>query len=837
LTKSDKNVDLNDWVSERVQRIAFDFNESDVPSLLNKLEWFTDNSTLENLESKPHVYEEAWLCQFRMIVRAFENVSAIPDASVLITVLRMTKERLALLISLEEKLLELRTKRSVISLRSTLVKLIEHLIAKLGSSQDITFKIHHCCRLEKRDILVCLHLKNSGSTPIRNLQVTLEPTKSTAQVDIHFLAQGESQEIELRGSDLRESESDSFCLIWTGHNLEYEKFEGKREICANKFDTFDSNETPTEIGDSPYVCGDPVKTDRRDMFFGRSVELDQIHRLIATSGNSVLLEGNRRAGKSSILYQLEGLDGVPGWLGVYCSLQGADGAKEGGIPTATVFRHVTYEVAQSIRKLTGSVTLPDGSVLDSQHRLGISRALQNVISNESPSHDFRVCLELFVEELRAKNLSLLLMLDEFDKLQEGIESKVTLPEVLENFRYLLQSIPGFCAILTGSRRMQQMREEHWSALYGLGTRIGVTAISESAASSLITEPVKGRLKFTKESIEMAKHLTACQPYLLQCLCNRVFDIAAQTGDRLITTDHVSRASKAFVEDNEHFAALWDYAANERRRFILMLLNTADRNSVPMRFNAIQSRLYEHGLRIRQETLIRDIETLRELEVVELKEGAAYALAIPMMGQWLDGHKDFEIALNLAKESTDDLETPKSAKSGILPEIEGAEQRVHSQVAKYEEEVRAAARNNRLAEHLSKAPKEPNFEDQFSYDHEAYIQEQFALMEPGPEDFFDAQHEAYLREQEALMEPNYEDFIEAQYEASLEGSTGLDDEEQEDRPYQKTAEEEEEEFLEQFDDDEEAEYYLKLCDRELMEEELLDGGERVQGDEEDFPDQY
>ena len=60
------------------------------------------------------------------------------------------------------------------------------------------------------------------------------------------------------------------------------------------------------------------------------------------------------------------------------------------------------------------------------------------------------------------------MLDQFDKLQEGIDNGITSPQVPENIRYLVQTYPRFSAILTGSRSMKRLREEYSSALYGLG---------------------------------------------------------------------------------------------------------------------------------------------------------------------------------------------------------------------------------------------------------------------------------------------------------------------------------------------------------------------------------
>jgi type I restriction enzyme M protein len=90
-------------------------------------------------------------------------------------------------------------------------------------------------------------------------------------------------------------------------------------------------------------------------------------------------------------------------------------------------------------------------------------------------------------------LGLVLMLDEFDKLQEGIDNGVTSPQVPENIRFLIQTYPKFSAILTGSRRLKRLREEYWSALYGLGTSIPVTALDTESARKVVTEPVRDQL--------------------------------------------------------------------------------------------------------------------------------------------------------------------------------------------------------------------------------------------------------------------------------------------------------------------------------------------------------
>jgi type I restriction enzyme M protein len=507
---------------------------------------------------------------------------------------------------------------------------------------------------------VTLRIQNQGTLPLRNLRFWGE---SFNDFQIHFLAAGDFADSELSIVAENSEKQLELTVQWECLTLEGEELSGTKDLRLSVVSGQPIHEV-FDLGASPYVTGDPVKSDRNDVFFGREELILQIKRQILHSGNVVLLEGNRRAGKSSVLWHLEGDRAIPGWLGVYCSLQGAEGNSAGGVPTADVFRGIAYEIVQSVRKLNGSVVMPDGSILDSDRKLGIARSLRQGISDEAPFQDFREYLELILDTLAQRQLGLLLMLDEFDKLQEGIDNGITSPQVPENIRFLVQSYAKFSAILTGSRRLKRMREEYWSALFGLGTRLGVTALPIDAASLLITEPIAGRLAFTKTAVNRAYELTAGQPYLLQCLCNRVFDIAARTGIRSISLDHIKDAAEALVEDNEHFASLWDYTEFDRRRFLLYLLHREENGPDPMRLGVIEAKLEEAGIELREEIIIADLEYLRELELVDLhgeSTGAWYSLTIPMMGQWLDSQQDYEVLRSRARAEAEDI-------SGRLSEI-------------------------------------------------------------------------------------------------------------------------------------------------------------------------
>ncbi|TWT80648.1 putative type I restriction enzymeP M protein [Planctomycetes bacterium CA13] len=642
--------------------------------------WLDVGSSAEGIEEltkqSPLV---PWAIVFQMAVDPLERVTAIPDTAAIYSLLQSTK--IGLGAALDKIQGSLPNEQRARELTEELSSRITWHLSNLISAVKLVVDVVDASFVDRETMKVSVRITNAGKLPLHDLDFEFKPPLTPKQGSrFPFVGPGSSIEIDFSGSNQWYSDdqltalqwtSPDVVLSWSGRTIAGTSFREARELAIDfdapsVNDAVDQSELTTRSGGSPYICGDPVKPERGEVFFGREELLKQIRRMVIDSGNVVLLEGNRRAGKSSVLWHLEGTTAIPGWMGVYCSLQGAEGDSKGGIPTADVFRAIAYELVQSVRKLNGSAVLPDGTILDENRKMGISRSLRKGISDDAPFQDFREYVEMILDALSSQNLGILLMLDEFDKLQEGIDKGVTSPQVPENIRFLVQSLPRFSAILTGSRRLKRMREEYWSALFGLGTRLGVSSLPKPAASRLIVEPVKGQLAFATPAVDRCYELTAGQPYLLQCLCNRIFDIAAQSKLRSITIDHVDQAAEALVEDNEHFASLWDYTECDRRRFLLIVLWQERNGSDPMRLGAIQAKLEQAGVEVREETLMEDLEYLRELELIDLNSesgGASYTLAIPMMGQWLDLQQDYEVLRSRARGDVESALTESPYQTG------------------------------------------------------------------------------------------------------------------------------------------------------------------------------
>ena len=584
----------------------------------------------------------SWLTSLESVSESFRHSEGVPRGPSLLSILQRGASDLA---AAERRIeghtpLAARARQLTRYCEAQLSQAIEELLSEVGIAIESKTESLKAGTHSELTLLI----RNEGLLPLRNFVIEVSAWK--VRTKPIFIAEKAEQtltvEVEVPASVGRQSIN----LEWTCAKLDGRPINGRQEVSIELTSSREIS-VATDLGLSPYFISQPVGPDRNDVFFGREAVIEQIKRQLQ-SGNTVLLEGNRRAGKSSILKHLEGRDRIPGRLAVYSSFQAATGAeKVAGMPTETVWRTLAQSLATGLLALKTEVPLPDGTQLKPGSTVGIAKACRNGISVDAPWEDFQDYLREVLNLLAAHDLGLVLMIDEFDKLQEGIDNGVTSPQIPENIRYLIQSQPRFAVVMTGSRRMQRLRHEYWSALFGLGNRVSVSALDKQSAQRLVTDPVKGRLIFTDEAGALVTSLTARQPFLIQYLCNRIFEFASHAGQRSITLSLVQEAAKAFVEDNEHFASLWDYAQTNRRRFLIALCHHESAGPDPLTFGVLHQRLGSEGIEVSDTELDADLKFLQELELIDftgVDGGGVYRLTIPLMGKWLDSQQDYQALL-------------------------------------------------------------------------------------------------------------------------------------------------------------------------------------------------
>jgi len=244
---------------------------------------------------------------------------------------------------------------------------------------------------------------------------------------------------------------------------------------------------------NPYISGEPVR--RPEMFFARR---DLLNRIAGgLHQNSVMIQGERRIGKTSLLYQLADLlraTDDPEWIfiPVMVDLEGT--------PQEQFFHLMMDATLDAVRGY-----LPTGEPM-----LYFSVVPAVRYSDRDFTADLRALLDALKPGMAPHLPRLVLMLDEvdvingYDTLTQQQLRRILVSDLAENVG----------AVVAGAYiNKTWMREE--SPWYNLFYEITLEPFSDAEARRLLVEPVQGIYEWDAEALDYLVGLANGRPHRLQ----------------------------------------------------------------------------------------------------------------------------------------------------------------------------------------------------------------------------------------------------------------------------------------------------------------------------------
>ncbi len=251
--------------------------------------------------------------------------------------------------------------------------------------------------------------------------------------------------------------------------------------------------------ENPYVSGKPLD-EHHATFVGRHVISTQLEELLLKPAcPPLLLYGQRRMGKTSLLYNLVRL--LPSTIiPLYVDVQGgAEQARDTVDFLHTLSRNMSkYAVEHRRLQLPSltreALTVAPFSVFDEW--------LDNV----------EQCVE---------NARLLLMLDEFVALDHAFAAnRLDMHSVLGMLRHQVQHRPRLKILLAGSFAIEEL--QHWASYLVNVRTVHLSYLTEEEACQLIESPVPDfSLRYDKVARQRVLDLTRGHPALVQSLCHEI----------------------------------------------------------------------------------------------------------------------------------------------------------------------------------------------------------------------------------------------------------------------------------------------------------------------------
>lgn len=363
---------------------------------------------------------------------------------------------------------------------------------------------------------------------------------------------------------------------------------------------------------NPYIAGKALDDERG--FFGRQDILRDVERTLRReSSSAIVLYGQRRIGKTSILLQLYRQLPIPPFVPVYFDLMG-----KARLP----LKQLLYELAVEI---ANHVNLPQPRPAD---------------FTEHPD-PFRQLFLPQVYEVLNEDQRPVLLLDEFDIPGED----EPLPEsaaVNELFPYLLRLLAlesRLSIVFTLGRRAADLSVDFYTAFKANLARL-VSALEPGAAEELILQAQQaGQVQYYDSAVERIQALAHNHPYFTQLTCQVAFDRAFEGIQTVpetppqITAAQVDAAVPEILEAGQSsFQWIWE-GLPAAERIVLAAIAGRAGEETGLKEEDISEILQAAGIRILVKELNLAPGRLVQWQMLE-QVGGAYRVSVELLRRWI-----------------------------------------------------------------------------------------------------------------------------------------------------------------------------------------------------------
>lgn len=364
---------------------------------------------------------------------------------------------------------------------------------------------------------------SKNSSPIRNVKIAVQTTDDITFIEksneyFDSIDGGESHifNLSVKVSNKIASEKATSINItcFYSNRTEDEPVKLEKQLSLRLY-----SESEFETIPNPYeklANGGPV-TDR-SMFYGRNEFIDRItEAIISTDSKQVVIYGQKRSGKSSVLYHLK--KSLEDTQKTFC-ISFSIGEIFENISSATFFHKILFTIEEELENLsfdgievpsfkcptyTELKDAPNPADIFRKHLRGFKRTCQN-----TPNW---------------QNKKIVVMIDEFTYLYTAIKEGKVSDAIMKQWKAITQNEDAtFSSVLVGQDVFPLFKSEFPNE-FGVTQDERLTYLSKRDALKLIEEPVwntkSNKSRYLEDAAEKIIEYTSCNPYYIQIFCARL----------------------------------------------------------------------------------------------------------------------------------------------------------------------------------------------------------------------------------------------------------------------------------------------------------------------------
>ncbi len=377
---------------------------------------------------------------------------------------------------------------------------------------------------------------------------------------------------------------------------------------------------------NPYLPGTPLRRNS-PVFYGRQ----ELFTFIAenagdlTQRNVLILVGERRTGKTSVLLRLD--EHLPEHLlSVYIDCQSL-----GVVAGMPAFLHdLSWYIADALALRGIEIDVPEPTAWQ-----------------KNPTGLFQRHFLPKVHSLLPPGTNLLLVFDEFEAFENMVDDKILPPTLFPYLRHLMQHSQGLSFVFVGTRRLEEMSADYWSVLFNIALYRKIGYLSDESATQLICDPVKPNLTYDDLALDKILRVTTGHPYFIQLVCYTLVKRANAQRSTYATISDVNAALDEMLRLGEvHFAYLWQRSTSLERTLLTAMAHLMDRDQ-PFRPSDIIQYLQPYSIHLNPTEVTEALTHLVERDILrEMTHEATllYELKIGLVGLWIARYKSLSTLL-------------------------------------------------------------------------------------------------------------------------------------------------------------------------------------------------
>jgi len=364
---------------------------------------------------------------------------------------------------------------------------------------------------------------------------------------------------------------------------------------------------------NPYIAGSPVTG--TEMFYGREDVFSFIRRnLIGRHRDTpVVLYGQRRTGKTSVLYQLHRhLD--PSYRCVFIDLHGLNLHGMGNLMLG---------IASSIRR-----------GLQRDHELAVE-----VPDRAAFLADPRSVFEnLFLDHVWAVlgTDHLVLMMDEVIRLDEEVRTGRLERDIFDYLRHLMQHHPRLNFIFSLGSGLEEMAKDY-AFLFSVSLYHRISFLEPAAASELITQPARDHYQVAPQAVTRILQITSGHPYYTQLVCHCIFDLWSRSPKPVMSAADVDAVMAEAIElGSANLTYVWEDSSPGEQALMAGMATVKRGGAGPVTVDQVRDAWRNVAVALPGHEVAQALRGLTSREVIAGRQ--AYSFTVDLQRMWLEKHR-------------------------------------------------------------------------------------------------------------------------------------------------------------------------------------------------------